>query len=59
LTQAETRWSVHRATGAGVTSGVPVDREIATVFTLLNGKIVRAQGFETRAEALEAAGLSE
>jgi ketosteroid isomerase-like protein len=51
--------AVHRATGAGVTSGVPVDREIATVFTLLNGKIVRAQGFETRAEAVEAAGLEE
>jgi ketosteroid isomerase-like protein len=51
--------AVHRATGAGVTSGVPVQREVAVLYTLLNGKVVRGQGFETRAEALEAAGLSE
>ena len=51
--------AVHRATGAGVTSGVPVERELAALYTLLNGKVVRGQGFETRAEALEAAGLRE
>ena len=51
--------AVHRLTGAGITSGIPVEREIPTLFTLLNGKIVRAQGFDTRAEALEAAGVSE
>src|SRR6266550_3757229 len=48
-----------RVVGAGTTSGVPFEREVCTLFTLLNGRIVRAQGFETRAEALEAVGLSE
>ena len=48
-----------RVTGAGTTSGVPFERKVATLFTLLNGRIVRAQGFETRVEALEVAGLSE
>ncbi len=50
---------IGRMTGAGVTSGVPIDREVATLFTFLNGRIVRGQGFETRAEALKAAGLRE
>jgi len=50
---------VGRVAGAGTTSGAPVEREMAWLFTLLGGRIVRGQGFETRAEALEAAGLSE
>jgi hypothetical protein len=32
---------------------------MAWLFTLLNGRIVRGQGFETREEALEAAGPKE
>jgi ketosteroid isomerase-like protein len=51
--------AINRVTGSGTTSGVPIEREIATLYTLLNGKVVRGQGFETRAEALEAAGLRE
>jgi ketosteroid isomerase-like protein len=51
--------TANRWTGTGTTSRVPVEREVATLFTLVNGRIVRAQGFETRDEALEAAGLSD
>jgi ketosteroid isomerase-like protein len=51
--------AVQRVLGSGRRSGVPIDREVSCLFTLLNGKIVRGQGFETRAQALEAAGLSE
>jgi ketosteroid isomerase-like protein len=48
-----------RFIGVGTTSGVPVERDVCTLFTLLNGRIVRGQGFETLAEALEGAGLAE
>ncbi len=51
--------AVNEARGTGATSGVPLELRFAAVVTLLNGKIVRVQGFETRAKALEAAGLSE
>jgi ketosteroid isomerase-like protein len=51
--------AVGRVTGAGTASGVPVEREVTSVYTLLNGRIVRGQGFGTRGEALEAAGLQE
>ena len=51
--------TVHRITAAGTTSGVPVEQTASSLITLANGKIVRVQGFETRADALEAAGLSE
>jgi ketosteroid isomerase-like protein len=50
---------IGRVSGAGTTSGAPVDREMAWLFTLLSRRIVRGQGFETRGEALEAAGLRE
>jgi hypothetical protein len=36
-----------------------VEREMAWLFTLFSRRIVSGQGFETRAEALEAAGLRE
>ena len=45
--------------GTGISSGVPFERRFSSLFTLANGKIVRVQGFETHAEALEAAGLSK
>ena len=43
--------------GTGPSSGVPVERRFGSLFTLVNGKIVRVQGFETHQEALAAAGL--
>jgi ketosteroid isomerase-like protein len=43
----------------GKRSGVPVDTVQAHLWTVLNGKLKRLQIFATKAEALEAAGLSE
>ena len=40
-------------------AGIEIDRELPTVFTFRNGLIVRIDGFTDKAEALEAAGLSE
>jgi ketosteroid isomerase-like protein len=48
---------VFRATGKD--SGVPVERRNAVVWTLSNGKVSRAITYASRAEALEAVGLSE
>lgn len=46
--------------GRGRTSGIEVTFErMAGVFTVTDGKVVRAVWFRTRAEALEAVGLSE
>jgi ketosteroid isomerase-like protein len=50
---------VSRFIGTGTKSGVPLEQEFASLFTLLNGKVVRCQGFESVADALEAAGLKE
>jgi ketosteroid isomerase-like protein len=46
-----------RGTAAG--SGIPIDDHYAHVWTLRDGLVVRVQVFRNRAEALEAAGLSE
>jgi ketosteroid isomerase-like protein len=43
----------------GRESGVELDSETGWVFTVRGGKIVKAEGFLSRAEALEAAGMSE
>jgi ketosteroid isomerase-like protein len=51
--------TVNKMSGAGRASGLATEREFASVVTLLNGKLVRVQGFETRGQALEAAGLEE
>ena len=51
--------AVMRETGQGKGSGVPVDRPLATLYTVMDGKIVRITTFRTEQEALEAAGLSE
>ena len=42
--------------GRGASSGVPVDMRWTSVFWIQDGKIVRAAGFNTRREALEAVG---
>jgi ketosteroid isomerase-like protein len=47
----------HRGRGRG--SGIKVDARFYEVYTLREGKIVRVDEFTERAEALEAAGLSE
>ena len=48
-----------RFQGIGVNSGAPVDATFAQVMTVRDGKLVRGVLFQSRAEALEAAGLSE
>jgi ketosteroid isomerase-like protein len=45
--------------GRGKTSGVEVSEEIFSVWTVRAGQAVRQRMFRDRAEALEAAGLSE
>ena len=47
------------ATGRGRASDAPFDIRIAHLWTFNNGVLVRGEGFGDRAEALEAAGLSE
>jgi len=52
--------AIGRWIARGKGSGVEVDQPIADVFTLQGGRVVRCEiGFSDRAEALEAAGLSE
>ena len=52
--------AIGRWVGRGAGSGVEVQLPVADVFTLHDGRIVRSEiGFTDRAEALEAAGLSE
>jgi ketosteroid isomerase-like protein len=46
-------------TGRGKGSGVPVRRSTATLYTVIDGKIVRMTQFSSEEEALEAAGLRE
>ena len=48
-----------RHTARGKQSGVPIEHELGDLFTLRDGKIVRYDSYWNRAEALEAAGLSE
>ena len=51
--------SVVTSRSRGRTSGVEVDSHHAAIWTVRDGKIVRVVWFATRAEALEAVGLSE
>jgi ketosteroid isomerase-like protein len=44
--------------GRGKETGVPVENRTWQLFTFANGKIIRCSGYATKAEALEAAGLS-
>jgi ketosteroid isomerase-like protein len=48
-----------RFSGTGVTSGASVEMELANVYTLRDGKVVRVEEYFDRREALEAAGVSE
>jgi ketosteroid isomerase-like protein len=50
---------VGRVKSSGVTSGAPVDSEFAEIFTFVDGRVIREEPFFDRADALEAAGLSE
>jgi len=45
--------------GRGRQSGIPATFTFWQVWTIENGKIVRGRGFSHRADALEAAGLSQ
>ena len=46
-----------RAQGIARYTGIEVEVEWAAVWTIRDGKLLRAQGYLNRAEALEAAGL--
>ena len=48
-----------RATGTASYTGIKVDYEWAAVWTIRAGKLLRAQGYLNRADAVEAAGLSQ
>ena len=45
--------------GRGRGSGIEIDQRLYSVYTLRDGKVARMDEYATRAEALEAAGLSE
>jgi ketosteroid isomerase-like protein len=48
-----------RYSGRGRASGIEFEERLFEVHTLRDGKVARKREFKTRAEALEAAGLSE
>lgn len=50
---------VFRISGRAKVSGVETDLTYAALYTFRDGKIARGREYWTRAEALEAAGLSE
>ena len=51
--------AVHYERGRGRGSGTPFERRSATLYTLRADEVARLQYFDTREEALEAAGLQE
>ena len=48
-----------RDRGRGKESGAEVEMMVFQIWTLRDGKVIRWQGFPSRKQALEAAGLSE
>lgn len=50
---------VFRQAGTGRGSGVRIERDFFAVYDLRDSKVVRFRLFESRAQALEAVGLSE
>ena len=51
--------AVVHETGVGRTSGVPVNRSFAALYTVIDRKIVRITMFPNEQDALEAVGLRE
>jgi ketosteroid isomerase-like protein len=51
--------AVQRMTGRAKASGVATEIRFAVVYTIREGKVVRGREYWSRAEALEAVGLSE
>ncbi len=51
--------TIERNRATGKRSGVGVDMQTFSVWTLRDGKVVRWQGYASEEEALEAVGLSE
>jgi ketosteroid isomerase-like protein len=51
--------SVARFQGRGKGSGIEVNGTVVWLYGLREGKIIRVDGYASRAEALEAVGLSE
>lgn len=47
-----------RQRGRGKETGAQVESDAWQVFTLRNGKVLHCRGYESKAEALEAAGVS-
>ena len=45
--------------GRGRISGIAVSRKLAQVATVRNGRVTKIVGYDDRAKALEAVGLSE
>jgi ketosteroid isomerase-like protein len=45
--------------GRGRISGIEVSRKLAQVYTVRDGRVIKIVGYDNRALALEAAGLSE
>jgi ketosteroid isomerase-like protein len=48
-----------RFVGHGATSGIPIEMELAHLYTMRDGKAAKLVEYMDRNEALEAAGLSE
>jgi ketosteroid isomerase-like protein len=48
-----------RLSGRGKASGAQAEWRLWNVYTIRNGLVIRIQAFETKGEALEAAGVSE
>jgi ketosteroid isomerase-like protein len=51
--------AVVRISGLAKLSGIETDLTYAALYTIRDGKIARGREYETRQEALEAAGMSE
>ena len=48
-----------RITGRGRESGLVVDQQIPSVWTVRDGRVTRVRGYRNKADALEAAGLRQ
>ena len=59
LSAAGERVHLYRIVGRGKGSGVPVAQDIAILWTLRAGRVVRGKAFLDQTDALEAVGLRE